>query len=127
MNLTRPEGPDATITLSRRGLTGAMGFAGFAAAIRPVHAAAITTPSDGLISEMITLPSQGFDLPAFVARPQVKGRKPVVCSFPRSAGLNVAANSNNWCPLRGESIGMVRASGTHTLSGAWQNLNFALC
>ena len=34
MNLTRPEGPDATVTLSRRGLTGAMGFAGFAAAIR---------------------------------------------------------------------------------------------
>jgi carboxymethylenebutenolidase len=88
MNLTRPEGPDATVTLSRRGLTGAMGFAGFAAAIRPVHAAAITTPSDGLLSEMITFPSKGFDLPAFVARPLARGRKPVVIVVSEIFGLH---------------------------------------
>jgi carboxymethylenebutenolidase len=65
-----------------------LGFAGFAAAIRPVHAAAITTPSDGLVSEMVTFPSQGFDLPAFVARPQAKGRKPVVIVVSEIFGLH---------------------------------------
>ena len=88
MNLTRPDGPDATVALSRRGLTGALGFAGFAAAIHPVHAAAITTPSDGLITEMVSFPSQGFDLPAFVARPQAKGRKPVVIVVSEIFGLH---------------------------------------
>lgn len=78
IDLTRPEGPDAQIALSRRGMAGLFGFAGFAAAIRPVHAAAITTPSDGLVTELVTVPSQGFDLPAFVARPTSRGRKPVV-------------------------------------------------
>lgn len=88
MNLTRPDGPDPTVSLSRRGLTGALGFAGFAAAIRPVHAAAITTPSDGLVTEMVTVPSQGFDLPAFVARPQARGRKPVIIVVSEIFGLH---------------------------------------
>jgi carboxymethylenebutenolidase len=76
MNLTRPEGPDTT--LSRRGLGAIAMFAGYAAAITPVHAEAITTPADGLMTGMVSYPSNGFDLPAFVARPSGRGRKPVV-------------------------------------------------
>jgi carboxymethylenebutenolidase len=53
-------------------------FAGYAAAVTPVHGEAISTPSDGLITGMVSYPSQGFDLPAFVARPNGRGRKIVV-------------------------------------------------
>jgi carboxymethylenebutenolidase len=63
-------------------------FAGYAAAIDPVHAAAITTPSEGLITGMVSYPANGFDLPAFVARPAGRGRKPVVIVVSEVFGLH---------------------------------------
>jgi carboxymethylenebutenolidase len=88
MNLTRPDGPEPIINPSRRHLGKIAMFAGYAAAVTPVHGAAITTPDDGLITGMVSYPSQGFDLPAFVARPSVRGRKPVVIVVSEVFGLH---------------------------------------
>jgi carboxymethylenebutenolidase len=88
MNLTQPEGPETQIAPSRRGLGAIAMFAGYAAAVTPVHAAAITTPGDGLITGMVSYPSNGFDLPAFVARPSGRGRKPVVIVVSEVFGLH---------------------------------------
>ena len=88
MNLTRPDGPDVATKPSRRNLGAIAMFAGYAAAIMPVHAAAINTPSDGLITGMVSYPSNGFDLPAFVARPAARGRKPVVLVVSEVFGLH---------------------------------------
>lgn len=63
-------------------------FAGYAAATTPVHAQAITTPAEGLITGMVSYPSNGFDLPAFVARPSGRGRKPVVIVVSEVFGLH---------------------------------------
>lgn len=63
-------------------------FAGYAAAVTPVHGEAITTPSDGLITGMVSYPSNGFDLPAFVARPAGRGRKPAVIVVSEVFGLH---------------------------------------
>lgn len=88
MNLTRPDGPDLNLTPSRRNLGAIAMFAGYAAAVTPVHGQAITTPADGLITGMVSYPSNGFDLPAFVARPSGRGRKPVVIVVSEIFGLH---------------------------------------
>jgi carboxymethylenebutenolidase len=88
MNLTRPEGPKPLTKPSRRNLGAIAMFAGYAAAVTPVHGAAISTPSDGLITGMVSYPSHGFDLPAFVARPSGRGRKPVVIVVSEIFGLH---------------------------------------
>ena len=52
---------------------------GYAAAAAPIMAqTAITTPGDGLEEGWVTIPSQGFDLPAYQARPKGKKHPPVV-------------------------------------------------
>jgi len=87
MNLTQPEGP-APLNLSRRSFGLATVFAGYAAAVSPVNAAAITTDSEGLVTGMVKYPSQGFDLPAYVARPKSPGRKPVIIVASEIFGLH---------------------------------------
>ena len=84
MRLTRPEGPtDQDFRFSRRalatgGLTGLM-FAGYAPAALAQDASPIVTDSEGLVTETITYPApDGFDLPAYVARPEGDGPFPVV-------------------------------------------------
>jgi carboxymethylenebutenolidase len=88
MNLTRPDGPDLAPQPSRRTLGAIAMFAGYAAAVTPVHAQAIATPAGGLITGMVTYPSNGFDLPAFIARPAGRGRKPVVIVVSEIFGLH---------------------------------------
>lgn len=84
MRLTRPEGPaDQDFRFSRRalatgGLTGLM-FAGYAPAALAQDATPIVTDSEGLVTETIHYEAQdGFDLPAYVARPDGDGPFPVV-------------------------------------------------
>ncbi len=84
MRLTRPEGPaDQDFRFSRRalatgGLTGLM-FAGYAPAALAQDATPIVTDSEGLVTETIHYEAQdGFDLPAYVARPEGDGPFPVV-------------------------------------------------
>ncbi|MDP3401413.1 MAG: dienelactone hydrolase family protein [Brevundimonas sp.] len=84
MRLTRPEGPtDQDFRFSRRalatgGLTGLM-FAGYAPAALAQDASPIVTDSEGLVTETVSYPApDGFDLPAYVARPEGDGPFPVV-------------------------------------------------
>lgn len=78
--LTRPEGSSPEdFRLTRRAAGAAVLFSGYAAAALAQEARPITTPSDGLITETVSYPApDGFDLPAYVARPQGPGPFPVV-------------------------------------------------
>lgn len=78
----RPEGQAADdVKLSRRAL-GALGgllFSGYAVAALAREAKPITTDAAGLATETVTYAaSDGFDLPAYVARPDGTGPFPVV-------------------------------------------------
>lgn len=83
-NLTRPEGPQADdLRLSRRALaTGTLGglfFAGYAPAALAAQAAPVTTDAAGLVTEDVGYPApDGYQLPAFLARPEGDGPFPVV-------------------------------------------------
>ncbi|MGC4251203.1 MAG: dienelactone hydrolase family protein [Sphingobium sp.] len=64
----------------RRLLIGGTFAAGFAAACRPVSSSAIQTSAEGLAEESVTIPaSDGFAMPAFVARPAQGKDAPVIC------------------------------------------------
>jgi carboxymethylenebutenolidase len=82
--LVRPEGAsDEDLVLSRRGVAaGALGglfFAGYAPAALAVQAKPLSTDTQGLVVEDVTYPApDGFQLPAFVARPAGDGPFPVV-------------------------------------------------
>jgi carboxymethylenebutenolidase len=65
------------VDLTRRGVA-AVFFSGYAAAALSVNAEPILTSDEGLVVETVTLPSQGFNLPAYVARPMAGGRFPAV-------------------------------------------------
>ncbi|MBX3478148.1 MAG: dienelactone hydrolase family protein [Brevundimonas sp.] len=77
--LPRPEGFEpADLQLSRR-LLGGLFFAGYAAAALAQDARPVATSAEGLTTEDVTYRApDGFDLPAFVARPQGDGPFPVV-------------------------------------------------
>nr|WP_316628908.1 dienelactone hydrolase family protein [uncultured Brevundimonas sp.] len=80
--LNRPEGQTPEdLKLSRRSL-GALGgllFSGYAVAALAKEAKPITTETAGLTAETVTYAApDGFDLPAYVARPQGAGPFPVV-------------------------------------------------
>jgi carboxymethylenebutenolidase len=73
--LTRPEGTEPQdLHLNRRSFA-ALIAAGYAAAATGAEAAPITTSSDGLIIETVTM-SGG--LPGYVARPKAAGRHPAI-------------------------------------------------
>jgi carboxymethylenebutenolidase len=77
-NLTHPEGYRAEdLHLTRRGVA-AVFFSGYAVAALSAEAEPIHTDDAGLAIETVTLSSQGFDLPAYVARPKAPGRFPAV-------------------------------------------------
>ncbi len=75
---TGAEKRSASLRLTRRGVAGAVFFSGYAAAALSAFAEPIHTDEAGLVIETVSLPSQGFDLPAYVARPKGKGRHPAV-------------------------------------------------
>lgn len=76
--LTRPEGTDPRdLTLSRRGLAGAF-FGGYAVYALSAQAEPITTGAEGLITETVLLNASDRQIPAFVARPDARGRFPTV-------------------------------------------------
>jgi carboxymethylenebutenolidase len=78
LNLTHPEGSMAEdLRLTRRGVA-AVFFSGYAVAALSAEAEPIHTDEGGLVVETATLPSQGFNLPAYVARPKDAGRFPAV-------------------------------------------------
>ena len=87
--LTRPEGAEpGDFNVSRR-LLGGLVFAGYATAALAQDARPITTPSDGLATEIVTYPApDGFDLPAYVARPAGDGPFPMVIVVSEIFGLH---------------------------------------
>lgn len=91
--LTRPEGSEPSdFNLSRRGLAGlAAGtvFTGYAVAALAQDAQPIVTDEVGLTTGMVTYPApDGFDLPAYVARPEGEGPFPVVIVVSEIFGLH---------------------------------------
>lgn len=94
MLLTSPDGPDPARRLSRRALAAPLAgaFTGYALGAGPVQAAAITTPTDGLETALVRLPSGDFDLPAFLALPNratlARRRLPVVLVVSEVFGLH---------------------------------------
>ena len=63
----------------RKLLMGGTFAAGFAAACRPVSSSAVQTPGDGLKEEAVSIAaSDGFAMPAFVARPAAARAAPVI-------------------------------------------------
>jgi carboxymethylenebutenolidase len=91
--LNRPEGQTAEdFRFSRRslaGLTAGAVFTGYAVAALAQEAQPITTDSEGLVAEMVSYPApDGFDLPAYVARPEGDGPFPVVIVASEIFGLH---------------------------------------
>ena len=69
-----PRGP----RLDRRALVKASLSVGFCAAVSPVFAQAIVTPSDGLIAGEVKIPAGDADIPAYRAMPDKGGPFPTV-------------------------------------------------
>lgn len=64
----------------RKLLVGGAFAAGFAAACRPISSSAVQTPGEGLKEEMVSIKaSDGFAMPAFVARPAAARNAPIIC------------------------------------------------
>jgi len=85
---TRPEGAEPEdFHLSRRGLAAAV-LASYALAARSAQAEPIVTDAAGLITEMVMVETPDRAIPAFVARPDAKGRFPVVVVIPEVFGLH---------------------------------------
>ena len=78
VNLTRPEGPrPADFDVSRR-LFGGVFFAGYAAFAVGADADPIRTDEQGLVTGVVQLPAADRTIPAYLARPDRRGRRPVV-------------------------------------------------
>jgi carboxymethylenebutenolidase len=83
-DLVRPEGPEPDdLRFSRRALAagglGGLFFAGYAPAALAAQARPVNTPADGLETRTVAYRApDGYDLPAFVARPEGDGPFPVV-------------------------------------------------
>lgn len=85
---TRPEGAEPEdFHLSRRGLAAAV-LAGYALAARSAQAEPVVTDAAGLITETVEVQAADRAIPAFVARPDAKGRFPVVIVIPEVFGLH---------------------------------------
>lgn len=79
MLLRTPDGELPETNPSRRAALGALFTAGYTLSTGPVNAQAITTPVDGLILGEVRLAGAGgYGLPAYVARPEARGRRPAV-------------------------------------------------
>jgi carboxymethylenebutenolidase len=88
IHLSTPDGP-VNLPLTRRSFGLATLFAGYAAAIQPANAQAITTDAEGLTVGTVSVRSpDGFQLPVYVARPAGTGRHPVVLVSSEIFGLH---------------------------------------
>ncbi|MDO9222185.1 MAG: dienelactone hydrolase family protein [Caulobacter sp.] len=86
--LTRPEGSEPRdFDLSRRALP-ALLFAGYAAAAVSARAEPIQTDASGLITETVMIPAGDRDIPAWIARPDLRGKRPVVLVVSEVFGIH---------------------------------------
>lgn len=75
VSLTRPEGPE--LNVSRRAFGGVF-FAGYAVAAVGANAEPIKTGEEGLVTGVVQLPAADRTIPGYLARPEGRGRHPVV-------------------------------------------------
>lgn len=88
LKLTRPEGSEPRdFDVSRRALPGLF-FAGYAAAAVAAHAEPIVTDSEGLFTDVVQIPAGDRDIPAYLARPAVNGRRPTVIVVSEVFGIH---------------------------------------
>ncbi|MFZ5670689.1 MAG: dienelactone hydrolase family protein [Pseudomonadota bacterium] len=88
LKLTRPEGPEPRdFDLSRRALPGLF-FAGYAAAAVSAHAEPIVTDGEGLFTDVVQIPAGDRDIPAYIARPAVNGKRPAVIVVSEVFGIH---------------------------------------
>jgi carboxymethylenebutenolidase len=86
--LTRPEGSEPQdFHLSRRGVA-SLFFAGFAVSALSAQAEPIATDTAGLITSDELIPATDLPLPAYVARPNAKGRFPVIIVVSEVFGIH---------------------------------------
>jgi carboxymethylenebutenolidase len=65
-----------------------LGLAGYAIAAHPVAGEIINTPSRGLITIDGKVPSDGFQVPIYEARPKAAGKYPIVLVIPEVFGMH---------------------------------------
>jgi len=75
-------------SLSRRQFVGRSVGTGFAAAVLPVSAQTIKTPTTGLVAGEVTIPVGGFKMPAYRAAPAGKTNAPVVLVISEIFGVH---------------------------------------
>jgi carboxymethylenebutenolidase len=79
MNAMRLDTPDGNLAPSRRQMVSSLFLAGYAAAALDAKAQPIATPDEGLIIEETRFEGAGgYQLPAYVARPEGRGRRPAI-------------------------------------------------
>ncbi|CAM3124052.1 Putative carboxymethylenebutenolidase [Sphingomonas antarctica] len=92
MSEDRPSDTESWIrstTLGRRGvMVGGVVAAGYALAAQPISATAINTPATGLDAGWVTVPTGGFDMRAYSARPAGKKNAPVILIIHEIFGLH---------------------------------------
>jgi carboxymethylenebutenolidase len=89
LHLKRPEGAEPEdFHLSRRGLAGAIMFAGYAAYALGADADPIHTDEVGLVTETAMLPTAGGSIRGYIARPDGHGRYPAVMVASEIFGLH---------------------------------------
>ena len=74
--------------LSRRQFVGRSVGTGFAAAVLPVSAQTVKTPTDGLVTGEVTIPVGSFKMPAYRAAPVGKAKAPVVLVISEIFGVH---------------------------------------
>ncbi|MDP2004906.1 MAG: dienelactone hydrolase family protein [Rubrivivax sp.] len=78
----------ALAALSRRQFVGRSVGTGFAAAVLPVSAQTLKTPTTGLVTGEVTIPVNGFKMPAYRAAPAGKTQAPVVLVISEIFGVH---------------------------------------
>lgn len=88
LKLTRPEGSEPRdFDISRRALP-VLFFAGYAAAAVSAKAEPIHTDAAGLVAETVMIPAGDRDIPAYIARPDGRGRRPTVLVVSEVFGIH---------------------------------------
>ncbi|MBX3481084.1 MAG: dienelactone hydrolase family protein [Caulobacter sp.] len=88
LTLTRPEGSEPEDFHVSRRMLGGLFFAGYAAAAVSASAEPIHTDSAGLIEGVVQIPSFDRDIPGYIARPDARGRFPVVLVISEVFGIH---------------------------------------
>ncbi|MEI7931858.1 MAG: dienelactone hydrolase family protein, partial [Alphaproteobacteria bacterium] len=90
LKLTRPEGTLPEDLHTTRRALGPLFFAGYAAAAVSASAQAQTIHTDeaGLICQSIFIPGPDQPIPAYIARPNTRGRYPTIIVIPEVFGLH---------------------------------------